>query len=150
MKIAFACDHAGVCLKQTILDTIAELGHEAVDLSPDDAAQKDYPISGARAAHAVANGKCDLGIIACGTGAGISMAAGKIKGIRCVNCSDTYTARMSRAHNDANMLSVGGRVIGTELCKDIVNIWLTTEFMGDRHARRVAMIDALGRGEEIE
>lgn len=150
MKIAFACDHAGVCLKSAIIETITELGHEAVDLSPDDAAQADYPVSGSRAAAAVRDGLCELGIVACGTGAGIAMAAGKLAGIRCVNCSDTYTARMSRAHNNANMLALGGRVLGAELCKDIVRVWLTTNFDGGRHARRVDMIDRLGRGETLE
>jgi ribose 5-phosphate isomerase B len=110
----------------------------------------DYPIYGARAANAVAAGTCDRGIVLCGTGAGISMAVCKIHGIRCVCCSDTYTAKMSRLHNNANMLALGSRVVGTELAKDIVRTWLMTEFEGERHARRVGQIDRLDRGEALE
>lgn len=148
--IAIACDHAGIDLKPAVIDVLNELGLSYHDFGTFSHDSVDYPIYGARAAHAVAGGECDRGIILCGTGVGIGMAAGKVRGIRCVICSDTYSAKMSRLHNNANMLSLGSRVIGPELAKDIVRIWLTTEFEGERHARRVGMIDKLDQGEELE
>ena len=141
--IAIACDHAGIDLKPAVIDVLNELGLEYEDLGTHDHASVDYPVYGEKAARAVASGRCDRGIILCGTGVGISMAAGKVKGIRCVVCSETYGAKMSRLHNDANMLSLGARVVGSELAKDIVRIWLTTDFEGDRHARRVGQINAI-------
>jgi len=148
--IAIACDHAGIDLKPAVIDVLNELGLSYHDFGTFSHESVDYPIYGARAAHAVAGGECDRGIILCGTGVGIGMAAGKVHGIRCVICSDTYSAKMSRLHNNANMLSLGSRVVGPELAKDIVRIWLTTEFEGERHARRVGMIDKLDRGEGLE
>ena len=141
--IAVACDHAGIDLKPAVIEVLNELGLEYEDLGTYDHASVDYPAYGEKAARAVASGRCEKGIILCGTGVGISMAAAKVRGIRCVVCSETYSARMSRLHNDANMLSLGARVVGSELAKDIVRVWLTTEHEGDRHARRVAMINAI-------
>ena len=142
--IAIACDHGGFDLKPAVIEVLNELGLEYLDLGTNSSESVDYPIYGEKAARAVASGQCDRGIILCGTGVGIAMAAGKVRGIRCANCTETFSARMSRQHNDANMLSLGARVVGSELAKDIVRIWLTTDFEGgERHTRRVAMINEL-------
>jgi len=148
--IAIACDHAGIDLKPAVIAVLDELGIPYKDFGTYTRESVDYPVYGARAANAVAKGECDRGIIMCGTGVGIGMAASKVHGIRCVTCTDTYSAKMSRLHNDANMLSLGARVLGTELAKDIVRVWLMTEFEGERHARRVGMINRLDAGEALE
>ena len=148
--IAIACDHAGIDLKPAVIAVLDELGIPYKDFGTYTRESVDYPVYGARAANAVAKGECDRGIIMCGTGVGIGMAASKVHGIRCVTCTDTYSAKMSRLHNDANMLSLGVRVLGTELAKDIVRVWLMTEFEGERHARRVGMINRLDAGEALE
>lgn len=148
--IAIGCDHAGIDLKEAVIEVLDELKLTYKDFGTYDHQSVDYPVYGALAAHAVADGRCDRGIVLCGTGVGIGMAAGKVHGIRCVTCSDTYSARMSRLHNNANVLSLGARVVGSELAKDIVRIWLTTDFLGERHARRVELIDRLDRGETLE
>ena len=106
-------------------------------------------VFGVRAAKAVAAGECERGIVICGTGIGISLAANKVKGIRCALCSEPYSAELTRRHNDANMLALGARVIGPELAKSIVRTFLTTEFEGGRHERRIAMLAAVENGEEI-
>ena len=147
--IAIACDHAGIDLKPAVIAVLDELGIPYKDFGTYTRESVDYPVYGARAANAVAKGECDRGIIMCGTGVGIGMAASKVHGIRCVTCTDTYSAKMSRLHNDANMLSLGARVLGTELAKDIVRVWLMTEFEGERHARRVGMINRLDAGETL-
>ena len=148
--IAIACDHAGIDLKPAVIAVLDELGIPYKDFGTYTRESVDYPVYGARAANAVAKGECDRGIIMCGTGVGIGMAASKVHGIRCVTCTDTYSAKMSRLHNDANMLSLGARVLGAELAKDIVRVWLMTEFEGERHARRVGMINRLDAGEALE
>ena len=148
--IAIACDHAGIDLKPAVIAVLDELGIPYKDFGTYTRESVDYPVYGARAANAVAKGECDRGIILCGTGVGIGMAASKVHGIRCVTCTDTYSAKMSRLHNDANMLSLGARVLGAELAKDIVRVWLMTEFEGERHARRVGMINRLDAGEALE
>ena len=148
--IAIACDHAGIDLKPHVIAVLDELGIPYKDFGTNSHESVDYPIYGARAANAVASGECSMGIVMCGTGVGIGMAAGKVHGIRCVTCTDTYSAKMSRLHNNANMLALGARVLGSELAKDIVRIWLMTAFEGERHARRVGMIDRLDRGEMLE
>lgn len=148
--IAIGCDHGGIDLKPAVIEVLDELGLDYKDFGTYDHQSVDYPIYGARAAHAVASGECDRGIVLCGTGVGIGMAAGKVHGIRCVTCTDTYSARMSRLHNNANMLAMGARVVGSELAKDILRIWLTTDFMGERHGRRVELINRLDRGEALE
>ena len=152
MRIAIACDHAGLELKPYIIQVIRELGHESIDFGNNDPNDRtdDYPVYGARAARCVAEGKADRGIVLCGTGVGIGITANKVPGIRCVICSDTYSAKMSRLHNNANMLSMGARVLGRELAMDITRIWLTTEFEGERHARRVDMIARVEKGEALE
>ena len=148
--IAIACDHAGIDLKPHVIAVLDELGLPYKDLGTNSHESVDYPVYGARAARAVSSGECDRGIVMCGTGVGIAMAASKVRGIRCENCTDTYSAKMSRMHNNANMLSLGARVVGSELAKEIVRVWLTTDFEGERHARRVEMLDRLDRGEALE
>ena len=147
--IVLANDHGGLLLKQPIIEVLDELKLPYKDLGVNNTERTDYPLWGYRAARLVASGVCDRGIIMCGTGVGISLTANKVKGIRCVVCSDCYTAKLSRAHNDANMLALGGRVVGPDLAKMIVRIWLETAFEGERHSRRVQMIMDVERGLEI-
>ncbi len=148
--IAIACDHAGFELKPHVLAVLEELGLPYQDFGTNSPQSVDYPIYGARAAHAVASGECDRGIVLCGTGVGIAMAVSKVPGIRCVVCSDCFSAVLSRQHNDANMLALGSRVVGSGLAKMIVQQWLTTDFDGERHARRVGQIMKLEKGEPLE
>ncbi len=148
--IALACDHSALEMKETVKQLLTEMGLEYKDFGTYTTDSCHYPIFGARAAKAVASGECEKGILICGTGIGISLAANKVKGIRCVACSEPYSARLSRQHNDANMLSIGARVIGPELAKMIVTEFLTTPFEGGRHQIRVDMLTAIENGEEIE
>jgi ribose 5-phosphate isomerase B len=141
-RIVVSSDHADIELRQTISRHIAGLGWKVIDIGPMTSESTDYPKHGQAAAQRVASGDCRFGVIVCGTGQGIMMAANKVKGIRCGVCSDTFSARMIRAHNDANMLSLGARVIGEGLALDIVDAFLATEFEGGRHATRVDMIEA--------
>ncbi len=143
MKIVIANDHAAVELKQEIASFIEELGHEVVNIGTDSHDSCDYPEYGKKAADMVASGQADLGVLICGTGVGISLAANKVKGIRCGVCSEATTARLIRQHNNANMIAFGARIVGTELAKDIVQAFLSAEFMGGRHAARVDMISAI-------
>ncbi len=140
MKIVISNDHAAVELKKEIKTYIESLGHEVIDVGTNTNESCDYPYYGKIAAEKVASKECDLGVLICGTGVGISLAANKVKGIRCGVCSDTATARLIRQHNDANMISFGARIVGSELAKDIVKAFLTTDFEGGRHQRRVDMI----------
>ncbi len=140
-RIVLSSDHADIELRQTIAKHVAAKGYEVVDIGPMTSESTHYPIHGEAAAQKVASGDCQLGIILCGTGQGIMMAANKVKGIRCGVCSDTFSARMIRQHNDANMLSLGARVTGEGLALDIVDAFLDAEFEGGRHATRVAMIE---------
>ena len=139
-RIVLSSDHAAIDLRQTIATHIAALGWDVVDIGPTTPESTHYPKHGEAAAQRVASGDCQLGIILCGTGQGIMMAANKVKGIRCGVCTDTFSARMIRQHNDANMLSIGVRVVGEGLALDIVDAFLTARFEGDRHALRVDMI----------
>ena len=148
--IAIACDHAALEMKAEVIRILEERGLAYEDFGTYTADSCHYPIYGARAAQAVAAGKCDRGILICGTGIGMSLVANKVKGIRCALCSDSYSAKMTRAHNDSNMLAMGARVIGIEVAKDIVNAWLDTPFEGGRHQTRVDMISAIEAGEVIE
>lgn len=150
MKIAIACDHSALDLKEEVKNLLAGRGVEWEDFGTYTADSCHYPIYGARAAQAVADGKCDLGIVICGTGIGMSIVANKVKGIRCALCSDTYSAKMTRIHNNSNVLALGARVIGVELAKEIVNAWLDAEFEGGRHQVRIDMITALENGASIE
>ncbi|PUB15595.1 ribose 5-phosphate isomerase B [Yoonia sediminilitoris] len=140
-RIVLSSDHAAIALRQTIAAHIAAQGWEAVDIGPTTPESTYYPDHGHAAARRVASGDCQLGIILCGTGQGIMMAANKVKGIRCGVCSDPFSARMIRQHNDANILSLGARVVGEGLALDIVDAFLSAQFEGGRHATRVAMIE---------
>ncbi len=140
-RIAISSDHADIPMRQAIAAHIAAKGFEVVDIGPATNESTDYPKHGQAAAQLVASGDCDLGVIVCGTGQGIMMAANKVAGIRCGVCSDTFSARMIRQHNNANMLSMGARVIGLGLALDIVDAFLSAEFEGGRHATRVDMIE---------
>ena len=141
-RIVLSSDHAAIDLRQKVAEHITALGWEAIDIGPVTTESTHYPKHGAAAAEKVASGDCRFGIILCGTGQGIMMAANKVKGIRCGVCSDTFSARMIRAHNDANMLSLGVRVLGEGLALEIVDAFLTEDFEGGRHATRVDMIEA--------
>ena len=142
-RVVLSSDHAAIPLRQAIAKHVAAQGWVVVDIGPVTAESTPYPKHGEAAARLVASGDCRLGIILCGTGQGIMMAANKVRGIRCGVCSDTFSARMIRQHNDANMLSLGARVIGEGLALDIVDAFLAAEFEGGRHATRVDMIVAL-------
>lgn len=148
--IAIACDHSALETKETIKKLLDDMGLAYKDFGTNSEESCHYPIFGARAAKAVASGECERGILICGTGIGMSLAANKVKGIRCVACSEPYSARLSRAHNNANMLAIGARVIGPEMAKMIVGEFLNTAFEGGRHQVRVDMLTALENGEEIE
>ena len=150
MKIAIACDHGALALKEAVKAHLTARDMECVDFGTFTKDSCDYPDFARPAAEAVASGACERGIVMCTTGIGVSITANKVHGIRCVICTDTYSAKMSRLHNNANMLALGARVLGSELAKDIVRIWLMTAFEGERHARRVSMIDRLDRGEALE
>lgn len=141
--IALGSDHAGLPLKTEIIKLLKERGLDFIDVGTKTPERTDYPRYGRKAAEAVASGQCDRGIIFCGTGVGISISANKVAGIRCVVCSDCYSAAMSRAHNDANMLALGARVVGVDLARMIVNQFLDTPFEGGRHAERVKLIHAI-------
>jgi len=143
MKIAIASDHVGMELKPLIIDYIRELGHDVHDFGPYDTIRCDYPVYGKLVAEEVAGGDFDKGILICGTGVGISIAANKVKGIRAIVCSEAYSATLSREHNDTNILAFGARVVGSEVAKLIVKSWLETEFEGGRHAGRLEMISEI-------
>ena len=140
MKIAIGCDHAGVDLKRALLNSVLK-EHEVVDMGTNSKESVDYPDIAQKVAHAVARGDVKWGILICGTGIGMAMAAGKVKGIRAARCSEPYSAEMSRRHNDANVLCFGARVIGSGIAEKIVEKWLSTPFEGGRHARRVGKIE---------
>ncbi|BCG60460.1 ribose 5-phosphate isomerase B [Paenibacillus sp. URB8-2] len=140
MKIAIASDHIGFELKPIISAYVEELGHELIDYGPHSAERTDYPKYAKLVAEALIGGQVDAGILICGTGVGISIAANKVRGIRAVVCSEPYTAQMSKRHNNTNILAFGSRVIGGELAKMIVKCWLEAEFEGGRHVDRVGMI----------
>ena len=143
MKIAVACDHGGLELKKALLKYLAGHGYETVDFGTDCADSCDYPDYALPAAEAVASGQCERGILICSTGIGISIAANKVRGIRCAHCHDTYSAKYTRLHNDANMLAFGQKIIGEGLMLEIVETFLTTGFEGGRHQRRVDKISAI-------
>ena len=140
MKIGIANDHSGIEMKQEITAFLQERGHEVVNFGTDKNESCDYPIYGEKVGRAVASGEVDRGILICGTGLGISLAANKVHGVRAVVCSEPCTARLSRQHNDANVLAFGARIVGLELAKMIVETRLAAEFEGGRHKRRVDMI----------
>ena len=143
MKIALGCDHGGYELKQYLIPVIERLGHQVQDFGCDSTESCDYPDFGAAAARAVADGSCERGIVICTTGIGISIAANKIKGIRCAHCADSLQAEMTRRHNDANMMAIGAGFTGKNMAERMVEVFLNTEFEGGRHQRRVDKVMAL-------
>lgn len=143
MKIGIGNDHSAVEMKQEVMKFLQDLGYEVVNYGTDSTESCDYPVYGEKVGRAVAAGDVDLGILICGTGVGISLAANKVKGVRAVVCSEPYSARLSRQHNNTNILAIGARVIGIELAKMIIEEWLNAEFEGGRHQRRVDMIMAI-------
>ena len=148
-RIFIGADSAGFELKEQIKAHLCEAGYEVSDVGTDSTASCHYPIFAAAVARGVQETEGALGILVCGTGIGMSMAANKFTGIRAAVCGDTFSARMTRMHNDANVLCIGARVIGQGLAKDIVDLFVTTDFEGGRHATRVEMIAKLEAGEEI-
>ena len=143
MKLAIGCDHGALALKNKLVAHLAEIGYEVCDFGTHTQESCDYPVFGAAAAKAVASGECEKGIVLCTTGIGISIAANKVKGIRCALLSDLMSARMTRQHNDTNMMALGAAVVGPMLALQIVDTWLDTEFEGGRHQRRVDKLTAL-------
>ena len=137
MIIAVGCDHGGYLLKNVIKDYLEEKGYEYKDFGTHDENSIDYPDIAKPVCESVASGECTYGILVCGTGIGMNMCANKFSGIRAAQCADTFSAKMTRQHNNANVLTLGGRVIGPELAKEIVNEFLTNEFLGGRHQTRV-------------
>lgn len=144
MKIGLGCDHGGYNLKLEIMEYLKSKNIEYIDYGTNSSDESvDYPIFGEKVAEAVVAKNVDYGIVCCGTGIGISLAANKVPGIRCAVVSDVFSAKMSKAHNNANMLSLGERVLGKGLALEIVDAWINTEFEGDRHSRRVDMISSI-------
>lgn len=141
MKIAMGSDHVGFQMKNELAEYLKSQGHEIADLGSHSEERTDYPIFGKAVAAAVTSGRADCGILVCGTGVGISIAANKTNGIRAVVCSEPYSAMLSKQHNNTNVLAVGARVIGIELAKMIVDAWLNAEFEGGRHLDRVNMLE---------
>lgn len=137
MRIALAADHAGAGLKDSLRQLCADLGHTVTDLGADGSISVDYPDYGRKLAETVAGGEADAGIVVCGSGIGISIAANRVAGVRAALCHDVTTARMARLHNDANVLALGARMVGPQVAEDCVRAFLTTEFEGGRHQRRV-------------
>lgn len=140
MKIAIGNDHAAVEMKQEIKAYLESQGHEVINFGTDTHDSCDYPEFGEKVGRAVASGEADYGIAICGTGIGIGIAAGKVKGVRVCTCSEPYSARLSRMHNNTNVLSFGARVVGVEMAKMIVDEWLNNEYEGGRHQRRVDLL----------
>lgn len=149
-KLAIGNDHTAVDLKNEIMAYLQDKGYELINVGTDSAESFNYPISGYKVAKLVASGEVDGGILICGTGIGISLAANKVKGIRAVVCSEPYSARLSRMHNNTNIVAFGARVIGPETAKDIVDAWLGAEYEGGRHEARVQMIGEIEQTQALE
>jgi ribose 5-phosphate isomerase B len=143
LAIVLGADHAGWELKEACKAWLIDHGHQVLDFGTHSPEPVDYPDYAAQVAEAVAVGKVDRGVLVCGTGIGMAIAANKVPGVRAASCTDTFTARMSREHNDANVLCLGARLTGREVARDNLDIWLDTAFAGDRHARRVGKIASL-------
>jgi ribose 5-phosphate isomerase B len=145
VRVTIGSDHAGFALKQHLVDTLTKLGHEVDDLGTDSEEPVDYPPVCAAVGRAVAGGRSDRGIVIGGSGQGEQISANKVHGVRAALCNDLYTARMSRQHNDANVLSIGGRIVAAGLADEIVALWLDTPFEGGRHERRIDQIAEIER-----
>ena len=150
MKLAIGNDHVAVEMKKEIRAHLEQKGIEVIDVGTDKTDRFDYPISGYKVAKLVAAGEVDGGVLICGTGVGISLAANKVKGIRACVCSDPYTAKLSKQHNNTNIIAFGARVIGIETAKMIVDEWLAAEFEGGRHQRRVDMIMEIEQTQKLK
>jgi ribose 5-phosphate isomerase B len=147
VRIAMGCDHAGYPLKEELKAFLTEEGHEVEDFGTDSEEMVDYPAFCAAAARAVVDGRADRGIVLGGSGQGEQLAANKVHGTRAALCNDLYLAELSRRHNDANVLAMGGRIVAVALAKEIVRLWLSTPFEGGRHARRLEQVAEIERGE---
>lgn len=147
VKIAIGADHAGYQLKAHLVAVLQEMGHEVDDLGTHSEESVDYPPICAAVGRAVARGDADRGIVLGGSGQGEQIAANKVRGVRAALCNDLFTARLSRSHNDANVLSMGGRIVASGLAEEILSVWLTTEFEGGRHTRRVEQLSEIERAE---
>ena len=143
LKIAVASDHGGFALKEKVKEHLVQRGFEVDDLGTHSEESVDYPAYGKACGEAVTSGKADLGVVVCGTGIGISIAANKVKGVRCGLCTSVEMAKLTKQHNNANILALGGRTTAPELAMEIVDAWLDTEFEGGRHQRRVNMLDEM-------
>ena len=141
MRLAIGSDHAGLALKQKLLEHLANTGHQLQDVGTHSADSTDYPNYAKAVATQVAGGEADLGVLVCGTGQGMAMTANKVAGIRAAVCADTFSAHATREHNDANVLCIGDRVVGAGLAVEILDAFLGAHFEGGRHARRVALIE---------
>ena len=150
MKVAIGNDHTAVELKNHIKAHLEARGYETVNVGVDSSESCHYPIYGKRVADLVASGKCDLGVLICGSGVGISLAANKVKGIRAVVCSEPYSAKMARTHNNANIVAFGARLVGPAMAEEIVDAFFDASFEGGRHQGRVDMLTAIENGEDIE
>lgn len=142
MKVILSVDHAGMSIRQEVSNLLGEMNIEFVDIGCEGSSSVDYPDYALPAAERVASGEFDRGILICGTGIGMSISANKVKGVRCALTHDVYSAKLTRQHNNANMIALGERVIGTGLAREIVQTWLETDFEGGRHANRVDKITA--------
>lgn len=149
-KVYIATDHAGYALKAYVKDYVTSLGHEIIDLGPDSADRVDYPDYAKKCADAVVADENSCGILICGTGIGISIAANKVTGVRAALCHNTYTAKLTREHNDANILCFGERVVGKGVIESMIETFLATEFEGGRHATRVDKIEACAFSNSLE
>ena len=147
MRIAMGCDHAGFPLKEALKAFLKEEGHEVEDFGTDSEEMVDYPDFCAAAARAVVDGRADRGIVLGGSGQGEQLAANKVRGTRAALCNDLYLTELSRRHNDANVLAIGGRIVAVALAQEIVRLWLATPFEGGRHARRLEQVAEIERGE---
>ena len=142
-KIAVGCDHGGIVLKDSVVATLKELGAEVVDFGTYNTDSVDYPVFALKVAEAVKSGECEAGVLMCGTGIGISIAANKVPGIRAAVCTNTYMAQLTKNHNNANIIALGGRVITPDEAKAIVTAWYTAEYEGGRHQRRLDIISEI-------
>ena len=147
MRVAIGSDHAGFALKKELASHLQELGHEVEDLGTDSEEPVDYPAFCAAVGRAVRDGRAERGVVLGGSGQGEQISANKVRGVRAALCNDLYTARMSREHNDANVLAIGARIVAPALAKEILGLWLVTDFAGDRHHRRIEQIGEIEREE---
>lgn len=148
-KIILGADHGGYELKNTVKAHLLSLGYEVTDVGTDSAQSCDYPVFASRLCKKIQSGEAELGILVCGTGIGMSMAANKHRGIRAACCSDTFSARLTRLHNNANVLCIGARVVGAGLAIDLVEAFINAEFEGDRHIKRLSLIEDIENGKEL-